>query len=107
MYDIENLPDAIDIGYTGEKDFRTVEVDMTRWLEDMYDGTPAIVFKRPGVAAYKPVTTFTDGILTWTVQDTDLGTSEVLGFAQFEMKDTDRARKSPIIKVWIHRGLTR
>ena len=33
MYYIDSLPSMIEIGYTGEEKFRTVQIDMSAWMD--------------------------------------------------------------------------
>ena len=106
MYDVTNLPDAVDIGFTGEKNFRKVEIDMSGWRIE--GGTPAVVYLRPGeTISYKPTVTYANGIMTWTVTDTDLGSIEGIGKMQIEMKKTGLAAKSPIVNVNVHNAIMR
>ena len=110
MYYINNLPQNIDIGYIGEKNFRKIEIDMTDWMEEMPDGVPSIVFIRPRETvadAYIVSTTFADNILTWTVTAGDLGSVEGIGTAQIwleeEENDTVNKRgKSALVPAIVH-----
>lgn len=105
MFNINNLPDSIDIGFAGEKDFRRVEINMSGWG---IDGTPAIVYVRPGESVpYRPTVTYSNGIMTWVVTDTDLGSAEGIGQMQVEMKSASVAAKSPILKVNVHNAIMR
>lgn len=85
------MPNQIDIGFTGEKNFRNVEIDMTKWMMRMPNGYPSIVHIRPGEKtsdAYIAVTTFENNILTWIVSDADLGPKEGIGLAQIWLEET-------------------
>ena len=85
MYKIETLPQIIDIGFTGEKKFRKIEIDMSAWMAEMPDGVPSIVHIRPTESAsdaYIANTTFADNILTWEVTAGDLGSVEGVGHGQ-------------------------
>lgn len=89
MYDINNMPQSIEIGYTGETNYRTIEIDMSKWLETMPEGYPSIVHICPGKTtadAYIANTTFADGILSWTISASDLGATEGTGLAQVWME---------------------
>ena len=91
MYKIEKMPPSIEIGYTGETGIRTIEIDMSAWMEKNPDAVPCIVHIRPGEAesdAYVAGTDFDDNILSWTIQDTDLGTAEGEGQAQIWLVET-------------------
>ena len=79
------MPSAIDIGFTGEKLFREIQIDMTKWMEQMPGGVPSIVHIRPGETAadaYIAATTFSDNILTWQINAGDLGSVEGTGIMQ-------------------------
>ena len=94
MYDIERMPNAIDIGFTGEKQFRTIEIDMTKWMEILPSGVPSIVHIRPGETAadaYIVATTFTDNILRWTITAADLGSIEGNGIAQVWLEEEENS----------------
>lgn len=111
MYSASNLPQSIDIGYTGEKYFRELEVDLSDWLEEMPAGVAAVVYQKPGGTATRPTVSAADGILTWEISDTDLGTTEGVGSLQLEMSETangvTRIRKSHVIRVIVNLGLMR
>jgi hypothetical protein len=92
MYEITNMPSSVEIGYTGEQSFRTIQIDLTKWMEIMPDGVPSIVHIRPGESnddAYIAATTFEDNILTWTVQSSDLGNTEGVGSAQVWLEESE------------------
>ena len=87
MYKIGSLPHSIPIGYTGETNFRTIEIDMTAWMEKMPAGVPSIVHIRPGESkadAYVAVTEFDTetNVLTWNITAADIGTLEGEGEMQ-------------------------
>ena len=114
MYDIANMPSTIDIGFTGEKDFRKIEINMAKWMTDMPDGVPSIVHIRPGETkadAYIAATTFENNILTWTVATADLGTKEGSGIAQvwLEAEENDsvvKRGKSILFATQIHDSIS-
>ena len=90
MFKINKLPATIDIGFTGEHQFREIQIDMTPWMELMPDGVPSIVHIRPGETkddAYKAETTFINNILTWKISMSDLGSVEGRGIAQVWLED--------------------
>ena len=92
MFRIEEMPGSIDIGYTGETCFRKIEIDMTKWMEDMPDGVPSIIHIRPWETkedAYIAATTFADNILTWEITDADLGTQEGDGVMQVWLEEEE------------------
>ena len=95
MYDILRMPQVVEIGYTGEHEFTNVQIDLTGWLdrlpEEERDGyVPSIVHIRPGETqadAYIVATTYDDGILSWEVQASDIGTHEGTGLAQVWLEE--------------------
>lgn len=92
MYDIERMPNSIDIGFTGEKGFRTIEIDMTKWMVKLPNGVPSITHIRPGEGeddAYIAATTFDDNILRWTISDGDLGSTEGAGMMQVWLEEEE------------------
>lgn len=91
MYEIDRLPNSIDIGFTGEHKFRTIEIDMTSWMSKIPNGTPYIIHIKPGGSdadSYIAATTFSNNILTWEITETDLGTAEGVGKAQVWLEET-------------------
>lgn len=104
MIDANALPKYIEIGFTGEKDFREVEFDFTGWGE----GTPAIWYVKPyDTVAYKPPVTIDGSIVTWLVRDEDLGSSGGTGRIQLEIKSESKTRKSAIFDVRVNPGIMR
>lgn len=108
MYDVKYLPAVIDIGVTGEKKFRQIEIDVSALLEEIPGGTAALVCLRPGeTTVFRPTVTTADGILTWIVQGTDLG-NEGKGWLQVEVAktgDNPVVAKSPVVRTRVHLGL--
>ena len=112
MYEIERLPQNIDIGYTGEQDFRTIEIDMSAWVAKVPDGQPILMHIRPGESEPYPVEiTFEDNILTWSVSDEDLGTKEGTGLLQvwFGVEDEEQVIRqlgmSAVVATIVHLSL--
>ena len=100
MYNIGKMPGSIDIGFTGETNFRKIEIDMTAWMNETPDGVPSIIHVRPGEAdsdAYVAVTTFDSetNVLTWTITAADIGTREGEGDIQIwlEVAENDEITK--------------
>jgi len=94
MYEINKMPSAIDIGFTGEKLFREIQIDMTKWMQQMPDGVPSIVHIRPGETeadAYIAATTFEDNILTWQITNGDLGEIEGTGLMQIWLEEEENS----------------
>ena len=103
MYKIGSLPHSIPIGYTGETNFRAIEIDMTAWIEKMPAGVPSIVHIRPGESkeeAYVAVTEFNPetNVLTWNITAADIGTLEGEGTAQIWLEEPDEEDTDVISK---------
>jgi hypothetical protein len=113
MYDADRLPSAIDIGFTGETNFRKVEIDMSAWIEEMYEGVAGIAYRKPGEeTVHYPEVSMENGILTWTIREEDLGTFGGTGKIQLVMTEYDGAtavkvRRGKITDVRIHKGIMR
>ena len=92
MYKIGKMPQAVDIGYVGETNFRKLEIDMKEWMRLMPEGVPSIVCIRPGETkadAYVAVTTFEDDVLTWRITAADIGTKEGEGEIQIWLEEEE------------------
>ena len=93
MYEVDKLPQSIDIGYTGEIDFRTVQIDMSAWVDKVPGGTPTLMHIRPGEYNPYPVEiTYANNVITWSVSDEDLGTREGTGLLQVWFGVQDEAQ---------------
>lgn len=109
MYNVMHLPGVIEIGVTGENQFRRLEFDMRPWLEVLPGGVGSIVHIRPGETgddAYVAATTMEDGILTWELTAGDVG--EVEGYGQMEiwLEDPNTARgKSTKCQTYVRSSL--
>jgi len=110
MYDIMHLPQIIEIGKTGENQFRKIEIDMRPWLQVMPEGVASIVHIQPGKTAddaYVAATAFEDGILTWIPGAGDLGTVEGYGQMEIWLEDTDSKRgKSAKVQTFVQLSLS-
>lgn len=94
MYKIGSMPHSIQIGFTGETNFRSIEIDMTAWMEKMPAGVPSIIHIRPGEPkenAYIAATTFDTetNVLTWVITAGDIGTVEGDGEMQIWLEETE------------------
>ena len=108
MYNIERLPQSLDIGFTGEKDFRKIEIDMSAWAELIPQGVPKIYNIAPSASSINYSSfTYIDNILVWNISEADLGTYEGIGLCQFELSDGEKKARSPIVRTNVHLGLTR
>lgn len=110
MYDIGHLPGVIEIGYIGENEFRTIEIDMGAWLEVMPDGVASIIHIRPGETqadAYITSATMNeDGILQWQIGAGDLG--EESGYGQMQVwlaNVSEQQGKSTIVKTYVQEAV--
>lgn len=74
------------IGRQGENHFRNLEFDVSSLLGDEYPGeTLTAIYKRPDGVAYPVVTSYTDGVLTWSPGSTE---TEIVGVGQLEIRVT-------------------
>lgn len=115
MYQIGKMPASIDIGYIGENLFRSIEIDMTAWVEKYPDGVCSIVHTRPGETdedAYIADTTFDSetNVLTWQITEADLGTIDGEGNIQIWIEeerslDDDIRGKSVNIKSIVNKSV--
>ena len=112
VYEIDKLPQVIDIGYVGEKNFRSVQFDLTSWMEIMPEGVPSVVFIRPGETeddAYVVATTFEENILTWTVVDSDVA-KDGTGIAQIFLEqlngpEVEERGKSAMVAIRVNESI--
>ena len=92
MYDIEHLPGIFTLGYLGETNFRTIEIDMSAWLDEIPNGVASVIHIRPGESAdqaYMAITSFENGILRWTITALDLGNYDGYGTMQISLHGMD------------------
>lgn len=74
------------IGRRGEHHFRHIEFDVSSLLEGTYPGaTLNAIYKRPDGIAYPVITTYADGVLTWSPSATD---TLLVGVGQLEIRVT-------------------
>jgi hypothetical protein len=113
MYEIDKLPALIDIGYVGETKFRTIQIDMSAWEEQIPEGMARIVCIRPGESeedAYVAETTYVNRILSWNITMNDLGGVEGVGAIQVWLEETTnntvtRRAKSTVAHTLIHAAI--
>lgn len=113
MYEIDKMPNSIVLGYLGEKNYRTIEIDMSAWMAEMPYGIPSIVHVQPKKSeedAYIVNTTFNDNILRWVVNAGDLGAIEGSGTAQIWLEEEEnlsvvKRGKSALVATIIHDSL--
>lgn len=113
MYEIGKMPASIDIGYTGEQEFRTVQIDMSEWVAKVPNGTPILMYIRPGESEPYPVEiTYADNIITWSVTDGDLGTVGGTGLLQvwFGVEDEEQVMRklgmSSVVVTIVHLSIS-
>lgn len=71
MIDLTN-PSTVNIGRRGEHHFRNIEFDVSSLLGDDYPSASLqAIYKRPDGTAYPVVTSYADGVLTWSPSATD------------------------------------
>jgi hypothetical protein len=74
------------IGRRGEHHFRNLEFDVSSLLDGTYPETALnAIYKRPDGIAYPVVTTYADGVLTWSPNSTD---TQLVGVGQLEIRVT-------------------
>lgn len=60
------------LGKQGENNVISIEFDISKWIEELGDGTSALLHMRPeDDSPYLVSTTLEDGIVTWVVSSTD------------------------------------
>lgn len=74
------------IGRRGEHHFRYLEFDVSSLLDSTYPGAAlSAIYKRPDGNAYPVVTSYAEGVLTWSPSATD---TEIVGVGQLEIRVT-------------------
>ena len=74
------------IGRRGEHYFRHLEFDVSSLLDSTYPGAALnAIYKRPDGIAYPVITTYADGVLTWSPSATD---TQLVGVGQLEIRVT-------------------
>jgi len=72
------------IGRRGEHHYRKIEFDVSSLLGDEYPGTALnAIYKRPDGIAYPVVTSYSDGVLTWSPNSAD---TEIVGVGRLEIR---------------------
>lgn len=86
----------VDLGRTGEKEFRAVEIDVSGWISE--DAEYRIIYSRPDGITYPVAATRNGNILLWELKAYDV---EVAGFGEFEVRAYigDSIGKSATFKV--------
>lgn len=77
---------TVRIGRCGEHHYRKIEFDVTSLLEDNYPAAALnAIYKRPDGIAYPVVTSYADGVLTWSPSATD---TLLVGVGRLEIRIT-------------------
>ena len=77
---------TVRIGRCGEHHYRNIEFDVTSLLEDNYPAAALnAIYKRPDGIAYPVVTSYADGVLTWSPSATD---TLLVGVGRLEIRVT-------------------
>lgn len=105
MYKIDELPALISVGNLGEGESRTLEFDVTPWLEEFPGGLMGISYIRPGEGKIWPACGVerAGNILRWTIGDHALAKSGT-GTAVIRLT-LDRAKvRSGLVRMTINPG---
>lgn len=70
MFEIGKLP-SLDLGYQGENKVRTIDIDMTAWLEEYPGSKASLMVKRPDEDTYYPAGKMEGNILLWVIDRAD------------------------------------
>lgn len=70
MFEIGKLP-SLDLGYQGENKVRTIDIDMTAWLEEYPGAKVALMVKRPDEDTYYPAGKMEGNVLLWVINRAD------------------------------------
>ena len=70
MFEIGKLP-SLDLGYQGENKVRTIDIDMTAWLEEYPGAKVALMVKRPDEDVYYPAGRMEGTVLLWVIDRAD------------------------------------
>lgn len=105
MFEIGKLT-RLNLGYVGEGDTRTIQIDMTDWLERFPDATIKVEVRRPDKYKYMPAVELEEGVLTWTVNPGEVAIAGS-GFAQIAAinLDTGAEYRSRVVETIIRESL--
>ena len=88
MFEIGKLV-RLDLGRRGENKARTIEIDMTAWLEEFPGSSVGVMIKRPDETTFYPAALVRDGnIIRWTITRADVDKVGI-GEAQIILSNTD------------------
>lgn len=105
MFEIGKLP-SLDLGYQGENKVRTIDIDMTAWLEEYPGSKVALMVKRPDEDTYYPAGKMEGSVLLWVIDRADRQYAG-RGEAQIILTNKDDVElRSRIVKTKISPSLT-
>ena len=105
MFEIGKLP-RLDLGYQGENKVRTIEIDVSAWLEDYPGSKVALMVKRPDEEDYYPAGKQEGNILTWVIDRADRAIAGQ-GEAQVILKGEDDIElRTRVVKTKISESLS-
>lgn len=70
MFEISKLP-SLDLGYQGENKVRTIDIDITTWLEEYPGAKVVLMVKRPDEDVYYPAGKQEGNVLLWVIDRAD------------------------------------
>ena len=97
----------LELGYVGETESRSIQIDVSEWLERWPQAVIAIWVRRPDKTGYTAATEVEDGILTWNVTAGDVAQAGD-GMAQIKAldpMDTGAIYKSRTVATKIYASL--
>lgn len=102
--DISNPPRVLELGQTGENDFRQVQFDVSRWFTAYPSGTVSIIYSRPDGQLYPVSAGLTSSPAVWTISTSDV---DVEGFGSIELRLIcgNTIGKSVVIRTHVAQGL--
>lgn len=70
MFEISKLP-TLDLGYQGENKVRTIDIDVSAWLEEYPGAKVVLMVKRPDEDVYYPAGKQEGNVLLWVIDRAD------------------------------------
>ena len=97
----------LDLGYQGENKARTIEIDMSAWLEEFPGAAVGLMVRRPGEDTFYPADLKPDGdIVRWTITSGDVEIAGE-GEAQIILTNKDDVElRSRVVKTKISASLS-
>lgn len=99
-------PQTLRIGFTGEQNARTPQIDVSELLNELPGASVALLFRRPREAVSYPVASSVDsnGVLTWTVSGGDVlypGSGFAQALLTLTENTTEKRLLGPVIAVTV------